>query len=152
VQRFGDDCFFRLDDQRALAWLAIKVERAVAALRGGAAAGAAFESLTNEQLRQYAVDLLGEYLSPAWLDRLRNHLGCAAPVLGDGVSIAPVGHVSQGGGIGGELEPDSKKPKQPPPMSAAAKMNASRAANNKEKNAKAAQGCAPLASFFKGKS
>ena len=144
VQQVGDDSFFRLDDARVLAWLSLKVNAVVASLRAGAAAGAAFEALNDEQLTAYAVDLMGEYLAPALLDRLRVHLRCSASTQ-EGVSTQPVdGHRPSDA----SYEPDSKRPKAPPPLSTAAKSAVSRLATAKAKNAKAAEGCVNLASLF----
>ena len=143
VQQVGEESFFRLDDARVLAWLSLKVDAVVASLRAGAAAGAAFEALNQEQLTAYAVDLMGEYLAPALLDRLRTHLRCSASAP-EGVSMAPLdGHRHSDA----SFEPDSKRPKAPV-LSAAAKNTASRLATAKAKNAKAAEGCVNLASLF----
>lgn len=147
VHQMGEDRFYRLDDSRLLAWLTLKVDATVAALRAGAAAGAAFEALDDSQLRAYSVDLFGEYLSSAHMDRLRAHLGCTA-VPADVTAAPAAAHVPA---MTHFEEPEGKRPKPAPVLSAAAKQSAARAASMKEKNAKAAQGCVSLASFFNKK-
>lgn len=143
VQQVGEELFFRLDDARLLAWLTLKVDAVMTALRAGAAAGLAFEALDDAALRAYAVDLLSEYLTPGHLARLRTHLGCEA--------TAPTEHAGAPAGVHAVAqmeEQDGKRLRPAPPMSTAAKQAASRAANIKEKNAKAAKGTVSLASFF----
>ena len=96
VQRTGGAEYYRLDDARALAWLAAKAEHAAAALRAGeAGGGGAFAALGDAGVLSYAVGLLGEYLSAPWLARLQEHLGCAA-----------AGPVMEGGSGGGS-KPDA---------------------------------------------
>ena len=145
VQVSGPDKFYRLDDARTLAWLACKAERLQATLLSGeAGGGGSFTALGESGVRSYAVELLGEYLSRAWLARLQEHLGC--PPSGPGTEGMPArtaadqAHHAEGDDGGAA----SKKLK----LSKTEQMNASRAVNLAAKNAKAAAGTKSLASFF----
>jgi hypothetical protein len=134
-----------LDDARTLAWLACKAERLQATLLSGdAGGGGSFTALGESGVRSYAVELLGEYLSRAWLARLQEHLGCTPS--GPGTDAAPAraaadqahrADVDDGGAA-------IKKAK----LSKTEQQNASRAVNLAAKNAKAAAGTKSLASFF----
>lgn len=139
MQRSGADQFFRLDDARALAWLAAKAERLVVTLLAGeAGGGGTFSALGESGVRSYCVELLGEYLSRAWLARLQAHLGCA-----------PSGPAQEGAPARQAVEQEAQEaaPKKPKVTKTEA-QNASRAVSLASKNAKAAAGTKSLASFF----
>ena len=146
VQEAGEDSFYRLDDERALAWLSIKVERVAAALHSGASAGSAFDALGADALLSYSVELLGEYLSPAWVGRLRAHCGCSAGGPAE-ECLPPLPPTGGGGGERMDGPADAKKAK-PGSAAASAKASATRVANSKLANAKAAEGTASLRCFF----
>ena len=142
VQRSGPDEFYRLDDARALAWLACKAERLQATLLSGeAGGGATFSALGESGVRSYAVELLGEYLPRAWLARLQAHLGCS-----------PSGPGPDGPSARAAAEPahfaDAERPAKKPALTKTEVQNASRAVSIAAKNAKAAAGTKSLASFF----
>jgi hypothetical protein len=148
VSRAGGDDYYRLDDARALAWLAAKARALADALRAGTGGGAgAFAALGDAALNGYAVELLGEYVSRDWRTRLAAHLGCEAsapgPVVEGGGGGAPAGWEPHAGEANA-----AKKPK----LSQAEKQSAARAVSLAAKNAKAATGTRSLASFFGGKS
>jgi len=143
TQVVGEEWYYRLEDERLLAWLRLKVQALAASLATGATAGAAFEALDGASRTAYACELLGEYLAQAVLERLRAHLGVAA--IAHAPVEAPLPHFVEADERGGA--PPEKKAK----LSAAAKASASRTANNQVKNAKAAEGSRSLASFFGGK-
>eukprot|EP00899_Mesostigma_viride_P009626 jgi/Mesvir1/18665/Mv17164-RA.1 len=72
--------YYRLDDERVLAWLCCKVDVAIAALREHG--GVTYASLSDAVLTNYAIGLLSEYIpGPAargdnsWLSRLCAHYG-----------------------------------------------------------------------------
>jgi hypothetical protein len=147
VQRSGADEFYRLDDARALAWLAVKAERLLAVLMSGeGGGGGTFAALGESGVRSYAVELLGEYLPRAWLARLQAHLGCSPSGPGaDGAPSRPSAehaHFAEAGDAAA-----AKKPK----LTKTEAQNASRAVSIATKNAKAAAGTKSLASFFGGK-
>jgi ribonuclease H2 subunit B len=148
VQEAGEDSFYRLDDERLLAWLSIKAERVAAALHSGAAAGSAFDALGADALLSYSVELLGEYLPPAWVARLRAHCGCAGPPAEEAPLPLPTGGGGGGGGSDRLDGPGDAKKAKPGSAAAAAKASATRVANAKVANAKAAEGTASLRSFF----
>jgi len=134
VRESDDECFYRLDDTRALAWLSAKAARCADALRSGAAAGGAFEALGDDAIASYAVEFLGEYLSAAWLCRLRDYIGVVAAPM-EPVAPLPQAMVTERGGEG-DAEHAEKKAK----LSVAQKASITRVASNQAKNAKAAVG------------
>jgi hypothetical protein len=147
VQRSGADEFYRLDDARALAWLAVKAERLLAVLMSGeGGGGGTFAALGESGVRSYAVELLGEYLPRAWLARLQAHLGCSPS--GPGAGGAPSRPSAEHAHF---AEPDAAAAAKKPKLTKTEAQNASRAVSIATKNAKAAAGTKSLASFFGGK-
>jgi len=86
VKGIGSDNYYRLDDERAVAWLACKVEQIMESLLNGEPA---FAGMGKAGVRAYAVQFLSEWVSEQWLKRLRAAFGITQP--------APT-HVSQKAG------------------------------------------------------
>eukprot|EP00270_Netrium_digitus_P019860 TRINITY_DN7956_c0_g1_i1.p1 TRINITY_DN7956_c0_g1~~TRINITY_DN7956_c0_g1_i1.p1 ORF type:complete len:298 (-),score=71.70 TRINITY_DN7956_c0_g1_i1:161-1054(-) len=73
VQLMDGVKYFRLDKNRALAWLCCKVDRTVSALKCHGSPPVC--SLPPQELTTYAVGLVGEYLTEPWMQQLCSHLG-----------------------------------------------------------------------------
>ncbi|KAG2441003.1 hypothetical protein HXX76_003856 [Chlamydomonas incerta] len=71
VRRVDEASYYRLNDQRVLAWLAVKFRRVQAALAGHVA------GMGSGHAAAYVLALLGEYVGEPWLSRLAAQVGAS---------------------------------------------------------------------------
>lgn len=153
VRLVGGDAFYRLDEARLVAWLGLKAAAAGRALRTQPCGAASYDGLDDASLLAYSLDLLGEYVAPHWVQRARRaeglppaaggaEPGAAAGAAGWGAAAAPAAAAAAAGDDDGPRA--AKKAKPSAAEQRAAKARETQAA----KNAKAAAGSRPLASFF----
>ncbi|KAG2450443.1 hypothetical protein HYH02_004945 [Chlamydomonas schloesseri] len=72
VRKVDEASYYRLNDQRVLAWLAVKFRRVQAALAGQVA------GMGSGHAAAYVLALLGEYVGEPWITRLGAAVGAAA--------------------------------------------------------------------------
>lgn len=143
VKEAGGERYYRLSDQRALAWLCCKLDQAAAALQPqltGMDAGAQ---------QSYLVGFLSEYLTPGWADRLAKHLGVEASGVagarGTGAAGPAAGPPPP---LPADEQPTDKKAKLDP-KELAKRRAAEKAAETKAANmAKLAAGTKKITGFF----
>lgn len=145
-KQVGAQYYYRLNDERVLAWLGLKVDQTKAALVEQASG---FSGMDPMGLTAYAVGILGEYLSPEWSSKLSKYLGVPQP--GDdaahGAAVAPPLYSSD---VAFD-RPEAKRPRFDPKEAAKAKAQAARQEAKAAKIAKEASGMRKLSSFFSKK-
>jgi ribonuclease H2 subunit B len=149
-KQVGDQFYYRLNDDRVLAWLSLKVEQTKAALVEQAAGFAGMDTLG---LTAYAAGILGEYLSLEWSSKLSKYLGLPQP--GDGAGNATAtGAAAPPPMYNPDVafdRPETKRPRFDPKEAAKAKAQAARQEAKAAKAAKEAAGMRKLSSFFSKK-
>ncbi|KAL4856766.1 Ribonuclease H2 subunit B [Chlorella vulgaris] len=139
VKRVGGQGYYRLNDALVVAWLKLKVEQAMAAMRTSPAA--AFSGMDDLSLTAYAAGLVGEYLGQHWQDKL-----AAALNLPDELPALPAHPPPQ---PDSDVKPTEKKPRMDPKEAAKLKAAESRQATKVAKLAKEASNMRKLSAFFK---
>ncbi|GAB4822260.1 hypothetical protein N2152v2_009306 [Parachlorella kessleri] len=150
--------YYRLSDEKVLAWLQRKVDQTKASLLASPSSGASFASMESTGLTAYAAGLLGEYLSDGWAKRLQQALCLPEQTPQKATAAAGTAHHPASGPDSGAQRPE-KRPKLDPKGSStmqldpkeAAKQKAaeSRLASKNAKLAKEASSMRKLSSFFK---
>jgi ribonuclease H2 subunit B len=149
-KQIGDQFYYRLNDERVLAWLELKVEQTKTALVEQAAG---FAGMDTVGLTAYSAGILGEYLSQEWSNKLSKYLGLPQPGddvaggLGNGVAAPPPMYNPD---VSFDL-PEAKRPRFDPKEAAKAKAQAARQEAKAAKIAKEASGMRKLSSFFSKK-
>jgi ribonuclease H2 subunit B len=152
TKHVGGQQYYRLSDDRLLAWLSVKVEQTKAALVDQAAGFAGMDAMG---LTVYAAGILGEYLSPEWSTKLSKYLGLPQPGDGAGGSNATGAAAPPplyNPDVAFDRATESKRPRFDPKEAAKAKAQAARAEAKAAKIAKEAAGMRKLSSFFSKKS
>lgn len=73
----GGDTYYRFSEKRAMAWLTCKVKATAAQL---AKEDMYKTSFTPDQLTAYSIDLLSEYVSPDWIEKLKEKVTSERPL------------------------------------------------------------------------
>jgi len=142
----GGCTYYRLSEDKLLAWLKIKVNQTKRAL---AAPGTPFASMENPALTAYAAGLVAEYIQPSLGVKLSTALGLdklssdarsnGAPGGYNPAAYMPRTHA---------IDPSNKKPRLDPAAAAKAKAAESRHVAKAAKLAKEAAGMSKLSRFF----
>eukprot|EP00884_Botryococcus_braunii_P020697 jgi/Botrbrau1/7310/Bobra.247_3s0005.1 len=142
VKDAAGDTYYRLNNDKVLAWLRIKVDRTCKGLC--AACGPSFEDMEALSRTAYSAGILGEYLSPSWLALLRDSLGIQSD---DSETGPPQGEPLQP--LNG-TSPDrpSKRQKVDPKEAAKKKAAQARAEARAAEMARDAIGTRSITSFF----
>lgn len=129
------ETYFKLNNEKVLAWLGRKVEVLEKELQRS---DPAFEPLTKEAVLQYAVGMVGEYISETWRMRLVNTLGI------------PATHEPSQEELGGDVQEmqQKKKPKLDKKQLLKAKQQEARQEAKAKQLAKETAGMKKLNSFF----
>ena len=145
----GGQFYYRLCEQRVLAWLRLKVAQTKAGLSETASG---FAEMDDRGLTVYAVGVLGEYITPEWAVKLSSSL--CLPDAAAGAAVGP-SHGAPSGYNPDSLEypgydqpSQAKRPRFDPKEAAKAKAAEARAATKAAKIAKEASGMRKLSSFF----
>ena len=150
TKQVGDQYYYRLNDERVLAWLSLKAEQTKGALVEQAAGFAGMDALG---LTAYAAGILGEYLSQEWSTNLSKYLGLPQP--GDNAGGATAaGAAAPPPMYNPDVEFDrseAKRPRYDPKEAAKVKAAAARQEAKAAKIAKEAAGMRKLSSFFQKK-
>ncbi|PRW60264.1 ribonuclease H2 subunit B [Chlorella sorokiniana] len=136
----GGQSYYRLNDDRVLAWLRLKVDQAKAAMQ--ASPSAAFSGMDDLGLTAYAAGMLGEYLAQHWQDKLAAALNLPDELPAPAHAPPPADYDAQS---------SEKKPRVDPKEAAKAKAAEARQAAKAAKLAKEAAGMRKLSAFFKPK-
>mmetsp|Transcript_11152 Transcript_11152/g.68694 ORF Transcript_11152/g.68694 Transcript_11152/m.68694 type:complete len:285 (+) Transcript_11152:2096-2950(+) len=146
VKETGGMKFFRLCDEKLLAWLCCKVDQVMGALQEHC--GGMFTQLATEALQTYSVEFLSDYLSHEWAERLRKVLHLPALGMGAKEAFGDVRDADEGNFISRESAEDRKK------RQAQVKVRQQEETKKKAKLAKAAaaaRGTKQLTTFFSKK-
>lgn len=146
VKETGGMKFFRLCDEKLLAWLCCKVDQAMEALREHC--GGMFLQLTTKALQTYSVEFLSDFLSHQWAGRLREALQLPALGMETKEAFGDIQDVDEGNFISRESAEDRKK------RQAQVKVRQQEETKKKAKLAKAAaaaKGTKQLTTFFSKK-
>ncbi|KAK3251880.1 hypothetical protein CYMTET_38802 [Cymbomonas tetramitiformis] len=151
----GGGEYVRLCDKRTLAWLLCKVQR----LKKQLQSITVYSNMDDSALGAYAVDLLGEYLAPDWVKRVRDKLNLTASVSAaqsQGAvaqdEYAPLTHNTGSRGLPSTApvpvdDRQNAGVKRPPPVAVAKPLSRAQEVK-KSKIAKEAKGMKTMASFF----
>eukprot|EP00963_Diacronema_lutheri_P003433 scaffold283_cov316-Pavlova_lutheri.AAC.3 len=147
VKQIGGMKFFRLCDEKALAWLCCKVDQVMVGMQENC--GGMFKQLSTEALRAYAVEFLSDYMSNEWLVRLREILDVQVQSTGATEVFGDIRDADEGDFVTRESAEERKK------RQAQVKSKQQEEARKKAKLAKAAaaaKGTKQLTAFFSKKS
>lgn len=147
MKETGGMKFFRLCDEKLLAWLCCKVDQVMGALREHC--GGMFTQLATEALQAYSVEFLSDYLSQEWTGRLREALHLPLSGMGAKEAFGDIRDADEGNFVSRENAEDRKK------RQAQIKVRQQEETKKKAKLAKAAaaaRGTKQLTTFFSKKS
>lgn len=144
----GKDRYYRLNEEKVVAWLILKVKALQQAL---SVPGSAFEQMDENGLKLYCVGLISEYLPDDnnWISPLKDKLNITDP------ENTASGHPAYDPDAALRLDTDGydqkKRPRFDPKAMAKTKAAEGRAALKAAKLAKEASGMRKLSSFFQPK-
>jgi ribonuclease H2 subunit B len=136
----GGDVYFKLDEDKTVAWLKGRVEKVWKDLK---AMDEAFASMTEDGLNQYGIGIVSEYLSEGWSDQLYKAFGLEkpseiCPVVTDVIQME-------------EGQREAKRPKLDKKQIQKMKAQEARQEAKAKKLEKSAAGMKSIASFFQKK-
>ncbi|CAL8467533.1 g7071 [Coccomyxa elongata] len=141
VKQSGDISYYRLNDEKVLAWLRCKLRR----LRGALLASSAnFAAMDDTSLTIYAVGLLGEYLSEAWLQRLCDSCGVSLAGPDDEVPFKPLKNINPAA----DEDHARKKPRFDPKEVAKKRLAEAKAEAKAEQVRRETRGMKSISSMF----
>eukprot|EP00878_Enallax_costatus_P010503 GHUV01010966.1.p1 GENE.GHUV01010966.1~~GHUV01010966.1.p1 ORF type:complete len:282 (+),score=86.47 GHUV01010966.1:441-1286(+) len=148
VKEVGDDLYYRLNDQKVIAFLRVCTHRALAAFQSHSPASIA--GLSTEDQQMYVLRFLKEYVPAMWHDKLVESYGIDLKAFNSGDSAGTVrpalATVNQP-----LADTAEKRPKLDPKEAARKKAEETRAAAAAAKLKKDAAGTKKISSFFSAK-
>ncbi|KAF6257115.1 ribonuclease H2, subunit B [Scenedesmus sp. NREL 46B-D3] len=148
VKALEDGCYYRLNNDKVLAYLRVCVLQALAAFQAHSPASMA--GLPPLQQQAYVLGYLREYLSQAWHDKLLASYGLDARAFGDAAegSLPATRPAAQ---AATPADAEKKQKVVDPKEAARKKAEESRAAASAAKMAKHAAGSKKISAFFTAK-
>ncbi|EIE24959.1 hypothetical protein COCSUDRAFT_83651 [Coccomyxa subellipsoidea C-169] len=141
VKESGGNVYYRLNNAKVLAWLRCKLRRLRGALLDSSAN---FAAMDDTLLTSYAVGLLGEYLSEAWLQRLCNACGISLAAPDGEEPLKPLKEVNGGA----EEDHARKKPRFDPKEVAKKRLAEAKAEAKADQIRRETQGMKSISSMF----